>query len=177
MLLKPLPYLLGDVEGRRYTEHLAIETEYVRPVGVAQLGGAFDHRIEHSAEIERRVAHRLQYVGGRGLLLHQFVPFGGAFSKFALKFCDGLLGIGYRVVQCLGHFALRFSPMNLREQRIQKDRAALVVQSLFIGRALPRAASQHICCRCRRWIICDRARPASPEMSLVPSEAKVNSEH
>jgi hypothetical protein len=85
-------------------------------------------------------------LGGRGLLEQQFVAFGGAFCEFALEFYDNLLDIGCRIVRCLSHFDLLILSclMNSQEQPIQKDRAALVVQSLFIFRTPRCAASQQI---------------------------------
>ena len=53
---------------------------------------------------------------------------GGAFIKFALEFCDHLLGIVCWVVRCLSHDFLLILPRDLVEATYPKRPTAAVVQ-------------------------------------------------
>jgi hypothetical protein len=100
-----------------------------RHFSFAQPRGRFDKRVEYCLQIKRRPADDFQDIGRRGLLRSSFVTLGGAFIKFALEFCDNLLGIVCWVVRCLSHVFLLILPRDLVEATYPKRPTAAVVQS------------------------------------------------
>jgi hypothetical protein len=71
--------------------------------GLAQPDGLFEDRLEHRSEIARRRIDDLNDLGCCGLSLQRLAKLGGALIELPPKFLNGLLKIGYRVVDRRGH--------------------------------------------------------------------------
>jgi hypothetical protein len=150
-------------------QQLAVETRGGTQARPAQQPGSLGDRVEDGLHVRRRVGDDFQDFGRRGLLLQQFVAFSGSFSEFALKFCDSL-GIGCRVVQFLGHFALcRVLPRESRRQGLQKGHETPEA-ALEQPRVLPRPCP---CCGSRMIIIETFARGCEPKHRPTPPPAAI----
>ena len=77
--LQPLSYLWRNVEGRGYTQQLAIETVDVRPrtVDPAQPRRMLHHGLKHCLQIERRPADDLEHLRSCRLLLPRLIQLAG----------------------------------------------------------------------------------------------------
>ena len=57
-------------------EQAALLPSNRRLVGIAELGGRLDQRLQHRLKIERRAADDFEHVGGGGLLLERLTHIG-----------------------------------------------------------------------------------------------------